>query len=347
MNVKRTIFLELVKNSTLLLIKSDITTLNKEEQLFQRYFKKTTLLSYTDIVNSNIVYDNIIDIDIIILNLDSNYNLQSSASIDKFLRSRKTENDALIVYVLNSEELYLSKQFKNSILFDKVIPNTDNEEILVEFFYLPLRMQSNIKELNIYIQQLENLDNFDEPIKIQSDIKTTNISNDRMNDIRFTKSENISASKFIETLDSNIIDKIELIIDKIDFFISITYDLEDSSDSDNSIQLINSLTPIISEVYKLIDSLLIFQIIARAFSNLNDFLTSITPQQIEDKDKKNQLCNMLLAIIKDLEQWINVIFIEHTTNDIHYFDASFSSNILEIENIFIDIEDNDDDLEFF
>ena len=59
---------------------------------------------------------------------------------------------------------------------------------------------------------------------------------------------------------------------------------------------------------------------------------------------------MLLAIINDVEKWIDIIFIHHTTKDIHYLDASFSSNILEVENLFLEHyeeDEDEDDLEFF
>jgi len=60
------------------------------------------------------------------------------------------------------------------------------------------------------------------------------------------------------------------------------------------------------------------------------------------------LVTMLIGIVKDLEQWIQVIFVERSTEDIHYLDASFSSNILEVENLFVETDNSeDDDLEFF
>ncbi len=59
---------------------------------------------------------------------------------------------------------------------------------------------------------------------------------------------------------------------------------------------------------------------------------------------------MLVGIMQDLDLWAKTIFVEQETNDIHYLDASFANNILEIEVIFQNQElehDDEDDLEFF
>ena len=58
---------------------------------------------------------------------------------------------------------------------------------------------------------------------------------------------------------------------------------------------------------------------------------------------------ILIGLGKDLELWIKEIFIKRDAQDIHYFDASFANNCLELEIIFHknELEESADDLEFF
>jgi len=57
------------------------------------------------------------------------------------------------------------------------------------------------------------------------------------------------------------------------------------------------------------------------------------------------------GLIRDLQTWKQYIFIEQNVEDIHYLDASFFDNCLEIENFILsNPQENDedfDDLEFF
>lgn len=61
------------------------------------------------------------------------------------------------------------------------------------------------------------------------------------------------------------------------------------------------------------------------------------------------IISMFRGVGVDLESWISTIFIHHSTEDIHYFDASFANNCFEIESLLQqkEIESSDDDLEFF
>ena len=117
------------------------------------------------------------------------------------------------------------------------------------------------------------------------------------------------------------------------------------------IALIPQINIILKDIYILIDTIGSFQVTARAFNSLEEFLMTLTTEQLNDIDKKHLFAMMFIAIINDLEKWIDVIFISQSTEDIHYLDASFSSNILEIEHLFSEHssteEEEEDDLEFF
>lgn len=178
--------------------------------------------------------------------------------------------------------------------------------------------------------------------------ETISMSSEREKDIRFTQYEKISATEFLETLDSTIIDKVEVTTELSDNFVTTLYDFEEAQNSQDALALIAHIQESIAEVFDLISSLIIFNVTARAFESLGHFLATLTAEMLDDTEKKALLASMLLAIANDFEKWVQVIFIDHSTMDIHYFDASFSSNILEIENVFLVVDDDDDDdLEFF
>ena len=82
---------------------------------------------------------------------------------------------------------------------------------------------------------------------------------------------------------------------------------------------------------------------------LTSFLNSLSIEHFEDIAQKKLLIEVLLGLGKDLELWIKAIFIDQNTDNIHYFDASFANNSIEIDALFHkdEFEEDDDDLEFF
>lgn len=349
MNLKKELIQEFTSEMMVLVIKSNTKNKTHLDTMLDHHFKGVIYFEYEEVETTDVLEE----IDFIILELDINYNYEISKQIDIFLRKQHNKSDRLIISLFNHDEIYVSKQLRNSHLIDVFAKNILNEDEYINTFYPLFRLQHLMRELDSYVQELESssipvLQTVSNTTMTQTSSQKT-YSSERMNDVRFTQTEQISAVEFMATLDSGIIDKVESLIEQTDVFISKIYDLEDSNECNKSIEILHLFSPSIAEVSILIDSLLTFDVTARAFSNLNTFLLSITVEQIADIDKKQMLCSMLLAVISDLEKWINVVFIEHTTENIHYFDASFSSNILEIENIFVEEsdDDDDDDLEFF
>jgi len=271
-------------------------------------------------------------------------------------------DDTITILALNSIQYnkQLADLLKGSCVIDGVIPTPFHEKKLYKFLYRILKRITHIKELEAYVYFLEqelcieSQENHNTS-KPQKTSKEKSTDNSREKDIRFSSIEKISATEFIASFDDTIIDKMELLFEQLDDFIITIYDFE-NHDTKQAFQLIPAFSKQINEVWILIDSLSVFSVVARAFHSLNDLLDSLTPEDLADESKKNMFALMLLSIVKDLEKWINVIFIEQSTDDIHYFDASFSSNILELEKIFeeeqdedevYDEDEDDDDLEFF
>jgi len=159
----------------------------------------------------------------------------------------------------------------------------------------------------------------------------------------------MSATELINSLDDVIIDKVESLSEELDSLIELIYVFDEMNEKD-AYKEISNMQLIIEDIYNIVDSMGFFQVTARSFANLNIFLSNLSIENLASIDKKKLFVQMFLSLIQDLEKWIQVIFVEVSTDDIHYFDASFSSNILEIENVFIedsDDDDDDDDLEFF
>jgi len=171
---------------------------------------------------------------------------------------------------------------------------------------------------------------------------------DRLSDIRFNQDSKVTAAEFMSSLDSTITDKVENFVEQLDDYNALLYDLEEMSgeDSLNQIQLVNN---VLLDFYYSVDSMSAFPIIMRTFNQLIEFLNTLNSEQLENQEKRLMLVKMLTGLGVDLENWIKSIFEEQLTDDIHYFDASFANNCIEIEALFYEesIELEEDDLEFF
>jgi len=55
-----------------------------------------------------------------------------------------------------------------------------------------------------------------------------------------------------------------------------------------------------------------------------------------------------MSVLEDLYNWIDMVFVQKNTDNVNYFDASFSNTCLELENIFeSETSQDDDSLDFF
>ena len=69
-----------------------------------------------------------------------------------------------------------------------------------------------------------------------------------------------------------------------------------------------------------------------------------------NNDQKNLLKLLIIAILKDLNSWMDEVVINQTANDIHYLDASLLANITQIDIMLKSFENSnneDDDFELF
>ncbi|MDA7818381.1 response regulator [Sulfurimonas sp.] len=246
-----------------------------------------------------------------------------------------------------------------------MICNRLNDTILLDRYYLDIEKLSN--ELCDKNKQLETTIRYykdeiecinkankqvinggtDEEEKPKKEKIT--LSNSISNDLRFTQNDKVDANSFVETLDDSVIDKIETFVHEVDRLALHIYDIEDLNDIESIKIKMNDIVEVFTNFTGVIDSLATFPVTVRAFISFSNFLDTLDMSFVDDKAKKKMFVFALLGVTNDLEEWIKNIFVDRLTNDIHYFDASFANNCLELEAMFNDteIESDDDDLEFF
>lgn len=244
-----------------------------------------------------------------------------------------SEKKAFEFYVQNmEEELSQAIEHKNNLSFvvEKLSPLKEQQEV-----------EQALKILRTIIGKRE------EDIQHQTSVvkSTKSISSQKEEDLRFSTVDRIlSSQEFMEQLDDSIIDKIEDFTLLLDNFVSKIYDIE-NEEPQEAIQSLKSIIRYLEEFVNIVNNLVLFPVVSRAFNNLNLFLNNITVQDFEDREKKLLLASLLLLIEKDISKWIQTIFIKQEASNIYYFDASFSNGVLEIEAMFCADPINEDEIE--
>ncbi|WP_456323910.1 response regulator [Hydrogenimonas sp.] len=170
-------------------------------------------------------------------------------------------------------------------------------------------------------------------------------------DLRYTVDEKISARELADELDPSIEDKIENFEEDIELLRIGLYNLEEAKKEDARKSLL-AIVELLERFDQTVENIGLFNVVSRSFGSLVRFLKDLDAEILFDLKKRLLLVTFMRGLVDDLEQWIVNVFLEHTTDDIHYFDASFAENCLEIEKIFLgqpEGEDTDDEdtLEFF
>ncbi len=119
-------------------------------------------------------------------------------------------------------------------------------------------------------------------------------------------------------------------------------------DEDNNFNSLNDISMKLLSYASNVASLIEFEDLSYAISSLGELLHTITIDDVDEtKNKKIKL--YLSNIMLDLTNWRRNVFVEQTTNDIHYLDSSLFSTILQFELIFnkADTIEDEDDFEMF
>ncbi len=172
-------------------------------------------------------------------------------------------------------------------------------------------------------------------------------------DLRYSTHEKVSAQELSVELDPSMEDKIENFDEDLELLRARIYDFEEIEGKDAK-DTVNHIVDSLEQFNSIIENIGLFNVITRTFYNFTNFLNNLDETILNDLQKRLLLSTLLKGLVNDLEKWIIAVFVERDTPDIHYFDASFAENCLEIESIFFEHkeeddseEDDDDSLEFF
>ncbi|MEA1891259.1 MAG: hypothetical protein U9N33_00945 [Campylobacterota bacterium] len=295
--------------------------------------------------------------DLVVIHIKNNYD--NASKLLKHIRSSK-EFANILAFTSNQENHNYVEN--HCYCADAVMPYPLDVEYHSKFLYRFLKKITAVKEMESYISILENIINPQQKIAkikpfvgidrvVVSDepqVKKRRIEDNKLKNIRFNQSHKITANEFMETLDSTIVDKVEEFQEELDNYVILLYDVDDLNAID-SLGKLQELVKILMTFSDVVDSMTTFPIISETFRELTSFLAAFDSRNLEDEVQKKLLVKVLLGLGSDLELWIKAIFIDQSTEDIHYFDASFANNCLEIELLFNqdEFEEDDGDLEFF
>ncbi len=349
------------KNISVLMVGHEDENIEEYEDFFKILFKDLTFInSYT---YAEEYWDNIRqDFDLVIVHIS-----KDSAKAKILLKKIREQKELIYILVFSTFEDYIYSEAVKCYCADACLPYPLNTEYSYRFLFRFLKRITHAKEMLSYIQILENMIHEDTEIKSFTgedrrkdsrgsidDRKDNNksskrrIEDNKLKNIRFNQYHKLTAQEFMLTLDFSVLDKVERFEEELDNYAMLLYDIEnlDASKSLIKIQEINKILIIFSDI---VSNITTFPIIEETFIELTNFLFSLEAHHFENLDQKRVLVDVLLGLGHDLERWIKAIFIEQSTNDIHYFDASFANNCVEIEALFHDedIESDEGDLEFF
>ncbi len=157
-----------------------------------------------------------------------------------------------------------------------------------------------------------------------------------------------SAENFAADLDYFDIDRVEVFQDKIENYQNTACSLIARSPQETKEDL-TEICEGLSELIDLLNHFGNFSVTAEATKKLIEFIEGLKIEELEDEDKKDLFVDGLMAILEDLNNWINMVFVDKNTDNINYFDASFANTCLELESIFVPVElgDDDDGMDFF
>jgi two-component system chemotaxis response regulator CheY len=94
-----------------------------------------------------------------------------------------------------------------------------------------------------------------------------------------------------------------------------------------------------------IDALYEFKNLSYALSSLSTFIKELKQESMDER-KTQKLGLIIRNIFADLTNWRKTVFIDQSTEDIHYLDSSLLSSCLQVELIFNDSQ-IEEELELF
>jgi CheY-like chemotaxis protein len=317
---------------------------------------------------------------------DINMPVMTGLELLEKVREKSTEQSFIIV--TSSKDIELSQNIAYHQV-DAILPKPLNETILFPLLYRVLTKVTDHKDIHLYIEQLEHyshehvsyqlgikriikelqhntidsttlIASLENIISPKDDVTTTQtvsnkkeFSTQEENDLRVDIQEKeMSSLELHDILDEYILDKIENlfeIMDSLYLHLDRLYEIKDIILNYTDIQRIANS---IDNFATILESIGLFSIITRAFSNLNDALLNLDEENLTNIERNKLFLEMFTYLLNDMKNWIQIVFIDKKAENIYYFDASFVSNCLNISSIFDEHDDdaydidNDDDMFF-
>jgi len=162
--------------------------------------------------------------------------------------------------------------------------------------------------------------------------------------LRMTHINKISAKTFAAELEPDIVDKLEKLEANEEILDGLVYEFEMQKEFETLAKIAVELEAYAFEV----DALYEFKNLSYALSGLGVFIKGLKQESIDER-KAQKLGLILRNIFADLANWRKTVFIDHSTEDIHYLDSSLLSSCLQVELIFNDAQtiEGEDELELF
>jgi len=258
----------------------------------------------------------------------------------------KNNSDNHIMLEENENHIYLTVYDINDYAF-KYMEKLVSEVNDVDFE----NIKYNHNSISFILNKIPEVKEIEKEVITEDEqaIEKKEIPTVHLSAIRYSIAEYVSAVELLDELDPNIQDKIEMFFDTIDLLFITLYKFEDNSN--DSKLLIKEIIQSFEKFNTILLNIGVFNTIANSFAQLIEFMKCLDYEIFNDTDKRILFSSVLQSVCGDIEKWINVIFIDKDTDNIHYFDASFADNCFTIENLFTEVEselaDDDDDLEFF
>jgi CheY-like chemotaxis protein len=161
--------------------------------------------------------------------------------------------------------------------------------------------------------------------------------------LRKTHFDKISAIEYVNNTPIELMDKLDKLDDLEDTLDQIVFHIEGHPE-----EAYASITPFVenfSDYIVVITELNEFEHLAFALDSLRDFIAKLKETQLDETHLK-LFTMMLTNTLSDLKSWRESLFVKQEAIDIHYLDSSLLSSCLQIEEIFKETDDTEDEDDF-
>lgn len=355
------IIAELAKRMRVMIVDADTAHLQAYKKLLDPLFVEVFLCEYPR--DAYLKWHNDRDrYDVVILSISDN----DMGNMELFKQIRKKSYEQKIILAIQTLDYNDLKTLLNKGV-DGIITSPADGDTLMEIFQRLLRDVSDRKLLHSYITQLSLIakDNADlrviarnqsnpQPPENESIPVLDENSDDKPQSlvdkyaIRTSFKMNKTAS-LIRDIDMFSLEKIDLFHERIHTYQQQLIDLENADPQTTKITLLATIDGLL-KIIEVINNLDLFPVTVQAALHMSAFVQEIDAAIFEDKEQKNLILDILIAMFDDLDTWINTVFIKQDFEFVNYFDASFANTCLELEAALRSespIAEDDDALEFF